>query len=373
MNGLSTAISGVGSAVGRYFSIVSFIPSLFLTGFTFALIESGAWNGNKNPDWAKAGDAFAHPGNLALLILISIALGVAVHPIQFSLMQFFEGYWGTGKLAQRARVVRILHHRKRYISLHLELGLEADTKLKEADNMAEQAANEARKARSAKKTAKAEKAEKAEESAHFKPEVRVTYRSIADESKRLANGYPVENAVGNQSEYDNIMPTRLGNVLRRYERLAGSQYKLDAVRVIRHVALVASTQRVEYLNDQRQLLDLSVRMSATSIFGTLIAIAFLWQHGPWLLIALIPYCIAYLSYRGAVTVAHEYGAAISTIIDLDRFALYDHLRIPRPKSAKAERQVNEQLVKLLAHNLSVDLTYEHPGTSEATDTDSMGT
>ena len=81
------------------------------------------------------------------------------------------------------------------------------------------------------------------------------------------------------------------------------------MRVIRHIALVAPRQHLDYLNDQRQLLDLSVRMCATSIFATFIAIAFLWHHGPWLMIALIPYGVGYLSYRGAVVVAHEYGAA----------------------------------------------------------------
>jgi hypothetical protein len=86
VNGFSAAISGIGSAIGRYFSIVSFVPSLFLASFTFVLIKSGAWSGNGAPDWAKAGNALTNLGNLALLTLISIALGVAVHPVQFALV-----------------------------------------------------------------------------------------------------------------------------------------------------------------------------------------------------------------------------------------------------------------------------------------------
>ena len=64
MNGFSAAISGMGSAIGRYFSVVSFIPSLFLVGFTFALIESGAWSESGSLNWARAGSAFTHLGNL---------------------------------------------------------------------------------------------------------------------------------------------------------------------------------------------------------------------------------------------------------------------------------------------------------------------
>jgi hypothetical protein len=337
VNGFASAISGVGNAIGRYFSVVSFIPSLFLVGFTFALIESGAWTGNGAPDWAKAGNAFTHLGNLALLTLVSIAIGIATHPIQFALVQFMEGYWGTSRLAQRARAARMVRHRRRLEHLDFGPSAQAELDLRKADD----------------------------EKIILKEKIRTELLSARDEGRRLRHGYPVKT--------DDIMPTRLGNVLRRYERLAGYQYKLDAVRVIRHVAFVAPSEHVEYLNDQRQLLDLSVRMCVTSILASFVAIAFLWHHGPWLAIALIPYGIAYLSYRGAVVVAHEYGAAICTIIDLDRFALYDSLRLPRPKNTRAERSTNAQLIELLRHNPSIDLRYEYPQTSNEVAKDLKGT
>lgn len=321
MNGFSAAISGVGGAIGRYFSIVSFIPSLFLIGFTFALIESGSWSGSGEPDWARAGNAFTDLGNLALLTLVSIALGVVVHPVQFALVQFFEGYWGTGSLAQRARVARIRHHLKRLRGVQFGDNQRAELAL-------------------------------GDEGDPPQPELRVELLSIVEESQRVIDGYPIDD--------DDMMPTRLGNVLRRYERLAGSQYGLDAVGIIRHVALVAPAQRVDYVNDQRQLLDLSVRMTATSIFATFVAIAFLWRHGPWLLLALVPYGIAYLSYRGAIVVAHEYGSAISTMIDLDRFALYDSLHLPLPTTTTAERRTNARLMELISHNPEIVLRYQHP-------------
>jgi hypothetical protein len=325
MNGFSAAISGVSNAIGRYFSIVSFIPSLFLVGFTFVLIKSGAWSGAGEPDWVKAGNSLAHFGNLALLALVSIALGVIVHPIQFALVQFFEGYWGVGTLAKRIRAARIMHHVGARKALFRELA----------------------------RTRKAANAEP------LGSRGRVELISVRNESDRLFGAYPID--------VDDIMPTRLGNVLRRHEKLAGSQYGLRAIGVIRHMSLVAPVQRVEYVNDQKQLLDLSVRMSATSIIATLVAIAFLWHHGPWLLLALIPYGIAYLSYRGAVVVAQEYGSAVSTMIDLDRFALYDSLRLPRPGTTVDERQVNAKLMQLINHNPGVVLQYEYPDLTDTTD------
>lgn len=332
MNGFSAAISGVGSAIGRYFSLVSFIPSLFLAGFTFTLIESGAWSGAGEPDWARAGDALTHLGNLVLLTLVSIALGIIVHPVQYALVQFFEGYWGTGRLRQRARVARIRHYRKCWTRQFDDLVF-ATTALGDSENPP-------------------------------KPEARVELLSVAAENARLLEGYPPED--------DDMMPTRLGNVLRKYEREAGSQYGLDAVGIIEHVAQVAPAQRVEYVRDQRQLLDLSVRMTATSIVATFVAIAFLWHHGPWLLIALVPYGIAYLSYRGAVVVAHAYGSALSTMIDLDRFALYDYLRLPRPVTTTTERRTNAKLMELINHNSGVVLHYRHPEITGTPNSDPQG-
>lgn len=328
MEGLSSTIAGVGSAIGRYFSVVSFIPSFFLVGFTFALIQSGAWSGDGAPDWAQAGTAFGHLGDLVVLILLSIAFGVAVHPIQFALVQFLEGYWGMGTFAQRLRAARMLHHSRRLDHLR-EHGGRADVAAQMlVDNRIEVERDEL-----------------------------IRLFSLRDEGNRLRHGYPV-------NDDEDIMPTRLGNALRRYERLAGSQYNLDGVQVLRHVAVAAPQAHLDYLNDQRESLDLSVRMCVTSICAVAVAIAFLWHHGPWLGIALIPYVIAYISYRGAVVVAHEYGAAICTIIDLDRFALYESLRLPLPADTVAERSTNARLRRLLEHDDTVALKYKHPNAAD---------
>jgi hypothetical protein len=346
VDGLSSAISGVGTAIGRYFSLVSFIPSLFLVGFTFALIQSGAWSGDGAPDWAKAGDAFTHIGNLALVVLASIALGIVIHPIQVAMVQFLEGYWGTGTLAQRARAARMTHYLRRLDFLRKDgPGARAGRDI--------QAADESKKLLGQRE--------------------RVRLVSKRDESVRLLSGFPGGYPGAYPSSDDDIMPTRLGNVLRAYERLAGYQYALDGVGVLRHIVFVAPPQHVDYLNDQRQLLDLSVRMCFTSLFASLVSIAFLWHHGPWLVIALIPYAVAYISYRGAIVVAHEYGAAISTIIDLDRFALYEYLKLPRPDGTESERKTNADLMDLLRHNWIVDLKYEYPHAPSSTGKEQTGT
>jgi hypothetical protein len=327
VNDISGVISGIGNAIGRYFGLVSFIPSFCLASFTFLLIKSGAWGGTVAPDWVRAGEAFESFGNIALLVLVSVGIGVITHPVQFPLVQFLEGYWGVGKIAQRLRVSRIIHHQKQ-VKL-LEFG----------------------------KPGAAEK--KFDSLTRTTDRDEIELRSVTEESERLRTAYPYENG--------DIMPTRLGNVLRKYERRAGAPYNLDAIYAFPHIALVAAESRVAYLNDQRQALDLAVRMCGTSLLAVLVAIAFLWHDGPWLLVALVPYAIAYISYRGAIAVAHEYGAAMGAILDLDRFALYSSLRIRQPEDIEEEREMNKELTKLLRHNERPFLTYEKPPQSPAAD------
>ncbi len=89
-------------------------------------------------------------------------------------------------------------------------------------------------------------------------------------------------------------------------------------------------------------------MSATSLLTSAIAIAFLWRDGLWLFIAMLPYGLSYLFYRGAVVTAREYGTAMAALIALNRYALYDRLGVPRPSSTEEERTHNERLAAMYA-------------------------
>ena len=92
-------------------------------------------------------------------------------------------------------------------------------------------------------------------------------------------------------------------------------------------------------------MDLAVRTSVLAMVAALITVVVMWRHSAWLLVAIIPYAISYGAYRGAVTVAHEYGTALSVLIELTRFNLYERLRLPLPKTLDEERDANESLMR----------------------------
>lgn len=320
--GIMDVSTGVAQTIGRYFSVVSVIPSSLYVTFTYVLITSGSWQ--HSPNWGHAVTSLEQlgVGGIAFLAFLSVAFGLLIHPIQFALVQFFEGYWGTSSFAQAIRAQRIL----RYQRLCLDL---ADEQNRTQDQLVYWS-----------------------RAGVLVPPARTPLQSRLDEASRVLNAFP--------RGLSQVMPTRLGNVLRRSESNAGSQYGLNALQIVPQLLLIAPPGHVDYVNDQRSQLDLAVRMTFISVLACATAVLFLWPYRLWVLIAVIPYILAYLSYRGSVVAARLYGSALDTLINLDRFALYEQLRLRLPTDTADEREKNKDLGRLFNYDDAAVLDYRHP-------------
>ncbi|HSV65733.1 MAG TPA: hypothetical protein VLJ59_07485 [Mycobacteriales bacterium] len=106
---------GAGDRIGRYFNFVGVLSSTFLVLFGYSLVVSGAATGR--PDWAHAFHELTTLsfGVVWILILLMLAVATALHPLQFAITQFFEGYWGLGRLGEAAALARIHQHRQTFI------------------------------------------------------------------------------------------------------------------------------------------------------------------------------------------------------------------------------------------------------------------
>ena len=333
------SVAGSGPAkIGRYFTVVSALPSAVFVAWVYLISASGAWTGPV--DFSKVFHGL-DVGSAVFLGIASFTLALTLHPLQFTLIQILEGYWGSSKAAQRAAFVRVRYHRHRRQEL-LVASICAAKALNELPADAgpnSPAATDATVARS------------------------IFWR----EALRELSSYP--------DDLNQILPTRLGNVLRRYEIQAGRPYGIQAIPALSRLGMVAQAAEVEYVQNQRLQLDLAVHTAALGFAASLVTIFAMWRHGGWLLLALAPYLGAYLAYRGAIIVAHEYGAAFSVLIELNRFALYDRLHLPLPENLDDERQRNATLMNVLHSGMGAQLDFEHPerqATHEASGTVSIG-
>ena len=316
-------LSGVRQAIGQYFSLVSLLPSLLLVAYCFALFSSGALLGPPDPDAIGAALADVDFGEAASLTIAALAVSVVTHPLQFMIVQWAEGYWGLNGLMRRFRELAVERHRRRRDALF--------TLASEADELREEL-----------------------EAADPVPPVtwRRRVRALHYESFRLSASYPVG--------VEHVMPTRLGNALRRYEVGAGAPFGLPAANLLPLVALVAPANELNYLNDRRSAMDLSVRTAANFGIAFVLTVVCFWNDGLWLLTALVPYALAYLSYRGSVVQAHDYGNAMANVIAMNRFTLYERLRVNLPDNVLEERRLHERLQPM--HDLAPleRLAFKHP-------------
>lgn len=354
------AALAIGGRIGRYFGIVSMLPSLFLVLWTYALLRSGAWAGT--PDPGKTIIALGHWNVIGIAWLLAVTLLVALllHPLQFAMTQLLEGYWGASRIAVRLARIRILAHRRRERRL-LEQEGDQEKKWRDgADRLLDKWFQEdvaSGEARPDEKPAEWSAEDQANVLDNEPGDPFIGHLISQDAAHRLRERYPEDGR--------RIMPTRLGNALRGFEDSAGRQYGLDAIRTAPHLLLIAPDRHVQYLRDSREQLDTAVRLCLVSCLATVVTCAFLLTDGFALLLALVPYAMAYIAYRAAVSAVDEYATAVRTVIDLDRFALYESLRITQPRSSAEERTTNTELMRLLNGELDANLRYRRDTSQQA--------
>jgi hypothetical protein len=290
---------------------------------TYFVVLSQPWTGT--PDWSAAIESATDVSfsGLAIAALLTVVAALVLHPLQFALVQLLEGYWGTHPIATWAAAKKVHRHQTRKHAL----GFAA---VKYRRRFAEV----------------------------LDHKIVVEPADLRDwwtftETDRVRARYP--------ELFEDVMPTRLGNILRRYEARAGAPYGLNALDVVPHVALLAPAGQVKYLQDQRTQLDLATRLCLVTTLLACFLFILLLPAGFWLLLAIVPYLLAYVFYLGACTVAHHYGNAFEVMLDLNRFRLYEALHLPLPYSSYEEREQNSALTRAVnARSPDSYLRYKHP-------------
>jgi hypothetical protein len=344
------AVLSVGRSIGRYFSVVSFLPSLVLVLWTYLLIASDAWSavpctvGPQAPCLHQAQMALTHWSVIKVTVLVIVALVFALflHPLQFAMTRMLEGYWGPSSLAVTLMSMRILHYRRRLRDLNDMAGA-ADRERVRLTLAAYQLQFEADPSH---------EADPAKWTALRGAERRTTFLDT-ESGDQVVKLLVTQQQAATRARADfpaahrRVMPTRLGNALRRFEDAAGSQYELSAITVAPIIQLIAPPRHFDYLTEARQEMDTAIRLCLVSLLASALTFAFLLRDGWWLLLTFAPYGLAYIAYRGAVSSAHSYGVVVARVVDLNRFALYDELRVPQPADADEERGNNRRLMRLL--------------------------
>jgi hypothetical protein len=140
-------------------------------------------------------------------------------------------------------------------------------------------------------------------------------------------------------EHD-ILPTRLGNILRAAERRPRDRYGLDAIICWPRLWLLLPDPAKQELQAARTELNSSARLVLWSLLFLIWSI-WAWWAIPLALIS------ALLAYRWSLDAAEVYASLIEATFDLYRPLLYQALRWRIPDDPDEERRVGQQLTTYL--------------------------
>jgi hypothetical protein len=166
-------------------------------------------------------------------------------------------------------------------------------------------------------------------------------------------------------ELADILPTRLGNVLRAAELYPRYRYDANEILLWPRIYHILPRELLADIQDARASLDFLLVVSLWCVgFAVGNPIAALLGHGS-LTVAACTFTagllLGYLAYLSAIPAAAEYGAYLRTAFEAYRFDLLARLRVPIPTNLADERQRWRELCAFLLSGVWPDWEYETAG------------
>jgi hypothetical protein len=150
-----------------------------------------------------------------------------------------------------------------------------------------------------------------------------------------------------------VMPTRLGNILRASEFYPLKRYKLDAVVAWPRLQSLLPKEFADTLRDSKASLDLLLVITTLAglfALGWEIGLGLLTERWDLFLLASLAWLLAVFGYSGALQAARSYAELIKAAFDLHRWELLKALHLKMPASYEDERKLWEEVSELLYRN-----------------------
>ncbi|MGX1242290.1 hypothetical protein RKD46_003394 [Streptomyces pseudovenezuelae] len=295
---------GRASYVRRVLS-VHFAPCALFVAGVLALVRAGSFSGRS--DWRSVPPEgpVAALGLAATVTVCAALLGLLLQPFQVRAVRVLEGYWDRWTATAGLAEILVQVQRRRWEALR-----------RRADRTAEKDAE---------------------------------FRMRADARRRLAAQPPA----------DVLLPTALGNALRRGELSAGERYGLATLASWPRIYFQVSDRMADVLRSTRDSLDRSVNLCWSFLALTATgAVALYDESADWWWCA-AGLTLAFVAYKGAVTAAQAYSGLMHVVYDLHRFDLLEALHYPLP-TREGEEDAFGDVSDLLIHGERSDLPYAHP-------------
>ena len=350
--------------LGRRFIINAAFPSLIFWGLIIIVAIAGhgdVFEAFKK--WTQLDNTFKTLqiiGFISWVILFSIILSSQLNTI----LRFYEGYWNfpLGKYLanNRKKWHQVRLRRLDFDELNRIISAELDEIDKALQQTSLQASNPVQ-----------------QQTLLQKFKAQLNQKKLHKERKRLVQKQAELQQQHNQGKlYENIylyyplptqpqevMPTRLGNILKNAERYPFDRYEIHAVLIWPRLYNLFSERFIRTMAEARSSLDFMLVVSTlSSIFaigtGTYLVIV---KASGWIFLLCFwgGLFLAWLAYKAALVNALLYAQQIKTGFDLYRNELLKQMRIELPQNPSEEIKIWDKVNQLLySGNTTVSLIYE---------------
>jgi hypothetical protein len=154
---------------------------------------------------------------------------------------------------------------------------------------------------------------------------------------------------------DQVMPTRLGNILKSAELYPMDRYQIDAVLIWPRLYHLCPGSFIQTVIEARGATDFMLVVSLLGGLFACVAGAYWLMVGAawWRFLACFwgGMCVAWLAYRGAHGNALGYAEQIKVAFDLYRHKVLKQLSLPVPNTLEEERRLWSDLCQFLYRNI----------------------
>lgn len=317
------------------FGLVNLVPAAYLVGFITLMVMSGAYSTGRPRLTGVARTVSEQPGWVAVVVFLVFLVAVLLRPFQAAVVQVLEGYWTRWPVLRSLAGAAAERHRRSQRSALISSLAQPLTD----DNALDAGAVRA----------------------HQRAEYRAA--QIRQRANRRLRHYPAPPRT--PDDHDRLMPTTLGNVLRRGEDDAAQRYGLDFTVAYPRIYPSLSAPIGAAISRSLDLLDVSSALAISFALSAVAALPLATHFHLWAFVPFIAGAAAVLAYRGAVQTARDHARLLSTAIDLHRFDMLDALHLKLPANPVDESVLNRRLSAFLDGHLTAaeklsDIPYEHP-------------
>ncbi|MFE5819802.1 hypothetical protein ACFQ6S_41120 [Streptomyces sp. NPDC056479] len=326
---------------GARFSLTSVLPGVLLVTVVAAVERAGLYELDARPDFSAIPPGRNDTGAVVLFVFFAFVVGVLLRPFEAAVVQQLEGYWAKPSPLALLREAAVERHRRRRDRALIVLQHAKDVEAAERAASASPGSRPRSGSVSLGELARRDRR-------------KVGLRRRTEQARRIRSGYPTEirpDARKRKRDLDGeLMPTSLGNMLLRAERLSGDRYGLDMMRAYPRIYPFIAPRLENAVTQQLSLIAATASLTVSLGLTTLATLPLVLRWDLWSLLPLVPAALTALAYRGAVAAAAFHGTLLSAVFDVHRLDLIKAFHLELPETAEELTATNEVISDFLARD-----------------------